>query len=240
MVNALNGFNDANGSNNNAQNDQKAQAFVQPEKKLDLVVEDQDLDSPPRDEIIGRNIRAYREDQQLTQKQLADKVGVRTAAVSNWETGKTSLDFLVKANNLCLALDVSLDQILDLTQTSSGKKPSKEDLLRAWRRSRTAQMKPAPIPKGQEIQKRIGKNIEQFRKQANLTQRELAERVGVVETAVSYWENGKRSLDWLFKARNLCKVLDCELAKLANDKEPTFEELMRLYEEGQLYIIDDE
>jgi transcriptional regulator with XRE-family HTH domain len=36
----------------------------------------------------------------------------------------------------------------------------------------------------------IGKNIAKFRKQLNLTQEELGEKLGVTNQAVSKWENG--------------------------------------------------
>lgn len=38
----------------------------------------------------------------------------------------------------------------------------------------------------------IGDNIQKFRKQANMTQADLADELGVSQSAVYYWEKGKR------------------------------------------------
>lgn len=53
----------------------------------------------------------------------------------------------------------------------------------------------------------FGKNIAEFMKLKNMGQTELAQRVGVVQSAVSLWINGKREPDYktLFK---LCEILD--------------------------------
>ena len=44
-------------------------------------------------------------------------------------------------------------------------------------------------------QEKIGKLIKQIRKENNLTQKELADRLGVTYQAVSKWENGKNAPD---------------------------------------------
>ena len=43
-------------------------------------------------ESIAKNIRVYRELHGMTQKDLADQLGVTKAAVNNWETGNNSPD----------------------------------------------------------------------------------------------------------------------------------------------------
>ena len=56
-------------------------------------------------------------------------------------------------------------------------------------------------------QERIGKFIAKCRKDKNLTQYELAEKLGVTDRSVSNWENGKNMPDLsLFKP--LCEILD--------------------------------
>ena len=44
-----------------------------------------------RDEI-AKNLLYYRKKSGLTQKELADKLGVKNTAVSNWESGNNSVD----------------------------------------------------------------------------------------------------------------------------------------------------
>ena len=40
-------------------------------------------------------------------------------------------------------------------------------------------------------QEKIGKFILQLRKEKNMTQKELAEKLGVTDRAISKWENGR-------------------------------------------------
>lgn len=56
------------------------------------------------------------------------------------------------------------------------------------------------------IKEAISKNITKYREAANLSQKELAKRLGVVPSRVSNWENGANcpTIDILFK---VCEVL---------------------------------
>lgn len=53
-------------------------------------------------EEISKNLLYYRKRAGLTQKQLADKIGVKNTAVSNWESGNNSIDI----DTLCLVCEV--------------------------------------------------------------------------------------------------------------------------------------
>ena len=53
-------------------------------------------------EEISKNLLYYRKKAGLTQKQLADKIGVKNTAVSNWESGNNSIDI----DTLCIVCDV--------------------------------------------------------------------------------------------------------------------------------------
>lgn len=59
-----------------------------------------------------------------------------------------------------------------------------------------------------EIKQNIAKKIYYYRKSAGLTQKQLAELLGVKNTAVSNWENGQNSIDTetLFKVCEIFKV----------------------------------
>lgn len=56
-------------------------------------------------------------------------------------------------------------------------------------------------------QKKIGKFICEMRKRKNLTQLELANKLGVTDRAISHWENGRRMPD-LSLIKPLCNELD--------------------------------
>ena len=62
---------------------------------------------------IGIRIRDFRESKGLTQKELAEIVGVQDAVISNWETGRNrpNVDVLKK---LCTALNTSADELIGI------------------------------------------------------------------------------------------------------------------------------
>ena len=57
-------------------------------------------------------IAAKRREQNLTQKQLAEKIGVSDKTVSKWETGKTMPDYSV-VEQLCETLNISVSELID-------------------------------------------------------------------------------------------------------------------------------
>lgn len=63
------------------------------------------------DNYIGENIRLYRERRNLTQQQLADKVGVSWEMISRYERSTSSP--LAKINKIANALDVKKSQLLE-------------------------------------------------------------------------------------------------------------------------------
>lgn len=64
----------------------------------------------------------------------------------------------------------------------------------------------------------IGKFIAQKRKEQNLTQEQLAERLGVSNKTVSKWESGKCMPDYAVVKR-LCEELRITVAELMDGKE---------------------
>ena len=60
---------------------------------------------------IGENIRHYRKARQLTQAQLADRLGVTVQAISRWETG-TGMPDTAQLVPLAQALNISTDTLL--------------------------------------------------------------------------------------------------------------------------------
>lgn len=78
--------------------------------------------STVRDEI-AKNLLYYRKRAGMTQKQLAEKLGVKNTAVSNWESGNNSIDI----DTLFAACDVFGVTINDMYGQSSTKEQSLSD-----------------------------------------------------------------------------------------------------------------
>ena len=62
-------------------------------------------------------------------------------------------------------------------------------------------------------QEKIGKFICTVRKKKNLTQKQLAEKLGITDRAISKWENGKSMPD-LSLLKPLCNILDITINEL--------------------------
>ena len=62
---------------------------------------------------VGKRIKFFREQRELTQKEFACRIDAKNTTVSNWELGLTrpDVDTLVK---ICKVLEVSADEILDI------------------------------------------------------------------------------------------------------------------------------
>lgn len=65
---------------------------------------------------IGRFIAKKRKEQNLTQEQLAERLGVSNKTVSKWETGKCMPDYSV-VNKLCEELKISVSELMDGEET---------------------------------------------------------------------------------------------------------------------------
>lgn len=61
---------------------------------------------------VGKFIAACRKDQNLTQMQLAEKLGITDRAVSKWETGKTMPDSAIMLE-LCEILGITVNDLLN-------------------------------------------------------------------------------------------------------------------------------
>lgn len=62
-------------------------------------------------------------------------------------------------------------------------------------------------------QEKIGKFIQELRKQQNMTQKDLAEKLGVTDRAVSKWENG-RGIPDVSLMKPLCDILGITVSEL--------------------------
>lgn len=61
---------------------------------------------------IGKFIAKKRKEQNLTQEQLAERLGISNKTVSKWETGKCMPDYAV-VKSLCEELKVSVSELMD-------------------------------------------------------------------------------------------------------------------------------
>jgi transcriptional regulator with XRE-family HTH domain len=66
-------------------------------------------------ESIAKNIRVYRELANMTQKDLAEKLGVTKAAVNNWENGANSVD-IETLMEICKLFNITPSIIADVPE----------------------------------------------------------------------------------------------------------------------------
>lgn len=81
-------------------------------------------------------------------------------------------------------------------------------------------------------QNNIGKFISVKRREKNLTQEQLAEKLGVSNKTISKWENGKCMPDYSV-IELLCQELDISLAELLDGEEKE-QNSIRVYDEEQV------
>ncbi len=58
--------------------------------------------------------------------------------------------------------------------------------------------------------------IAELREAVGLTQRELADKVGVTDTTIRNYEKGRSVLEWIERVIRLCEALNCEPKDLIN------------------------
>ena len=78
----------------------------------------------------------------------------------------------------------------------------------------------------------IGSYIAKKRREKNLTQEQLAEKLGVSNKTISKWENGKCMPDYSI-IEQLCKELSVTLSELM-DGEDAAEDSVRVYDNEQI------
>ncbi len=61
-------------------------------------------------EKIGNFIREHRKEKNMTQEQIAEKMGVTDKSISHWENGKTMPDYSI-LKELCDTLDITINEL---------------------------------------------------------------------------------------------------------------------------------
>ena len=86
-------------------------------------------------------------------------------------------------------------------------------------------------------QEKIGKFILKLRKEKNMTQQELADKLNVTDRAVSHWENGKSIPDVsLFKP--ICEIFDISVNELISGDKLSKEKLIKQSDENIINTIN--
>ena len=87
---------------------------------------------------IGKRIREYREKRGMSQKELADKIGVSNSRVSNWEQGINRPDADILAD-LCRVLKVSPSELLDVHLSTDELSDQERKVIQAYRTKKELQ-----------------------------------------------------------------------------------------------------
>ncbi len=62
--------------------------------------------------------------------------------------------------------------------------------------------------------------VAELRRELGLTQRQLADAVGVTESTISNWEKNRNGIEWFERIARLCKTLKCEPSQLIDYIDP--------------------
>lgn len=74
-------------------------------------------------ERIGKFIASLRKEKDITQEELAEKLGVNVKSISRWENGKNMPDHAL-LKDLCNILNISINELYEGKKTKKGKKVS--------------------------------------------------------------------------------------------------------------------
>ena len=85
--------------------------------------------------VTGKFIALKRKQKNLTQEQLAEKLGISNKTISKWETGKCMPDYSI-VKNLCEELEVTVAELLDgeISEEKSVRAYDDEQILDLLRR----------------------------------------------------------------------------------------------------------
>ena len=87
-------------------------------------------------------------------------------------------------------------------------------------------------------QEKIGKFIANLRKEKNMTQQELAKKIGVTDRAISKWENGRGLPDYSL-LQDLCDTLSISINELFSGEKISKEDYETKAEENMSKLIND-
>ena len=119
-------------------------------------------------------IKEIRDELEITQKEIAEKLSVTRSAYSLWEININTipLNYLNKLSNL---FNINIDYLVDLSE-----------------------IKYLEFKKVEIDRKTLGKKIKIARKSVKLSQKELAIKLNTTQSVISAYENGKTKITTLF------------------------------------------
>lgn len=86
-------------------------------------------------------------------------------------------------------------------------------------------------------QERIGKFIAELRKEKNITQQELADKLNVTDRAISHWENGRRLPDYSL-LKPLSEALDISINELLSGEKLSDKEVKKKADENIIKLTE--
>lgn len=85
----------------------------------------------------------------------------------------------------------------------------------------------------------IGASIRTLRKQQNMTQEVLAEKLSVDTSIISHWESGEsKRRPTLEHLCQLADIFECSLEELFGEPAPAHKELRKLTQQEQQVLVD--
>ena len=87
-------------------------------------------------------------------------------------------------------------------------------------------------------QEKIGKFIAELRKEKNMTQQELADKLEVTDRAISNWENGRRLPDYSL-LENLCQILSVSINELFSGEKISNADYKKKADENLINALED-
>ena len=141
-----------------------------------------------------KRLREIREEQEMTQKDIAEILNVKRSTYAGWETGKDTIP-LVRLNAICQALDVSFDYIMGLSDIRT---EYKKTVINA---------------------SIIGENLKEFRHRKNLPQKVLFKFLNTTSSTWSQYETGKVVIKTVFLYA-ICKKYKLSVDEILSSKNP--------------------
>ena len=84
----------------------------------------------------------------------------------------------------------------------------------------------------------LGSKIKRLRIEKNMTQQELADKLGVTDRAISHWENGRRLPDYSL-LKELCDTLSISINELFSGEKISNEDYIKKAEENMKKLITE-
>ena len=140
-------------------------------------------------------IKNLREEQELTQNEMAQKIGCKRSAYSLWELNKNTIP-LYYLNKIANIFNINLDYLAGLSN-----------------------IKEIKFNKNEIDKVELGKRIRIARKRVNYTQEKVALKLNTTHSVISAYESGKTNIPTLFIieiAKLTNKSLNWLLNKLDN------------------------